>query len=368
MGRWVFFALFLPLTLSSFVGDYEEWPEIEIEPEAEVNEPGELFGPALVDLDELAQGFVLETRQIHIPGYPEAFNPSIIRWQGCLLMSFRIYDYELRTAHQIGLIWLDEEFNPIGSPQLLEMPFDDDGCIRKRQDPRLFVISDQLYVIYNNVQKMISNREVRRVLVAKVHFDGDRFYADNSELISDFEGLKSWRSEKNWVPFDYQGQFNLAYSLLPHKIMTPVFGEGRCDTVSSSSGDIRWNWGQLRGGSSALLVDGNYLSFFHSSCEMPSVHSKGKMARHYFMGAYVFSSTPPFEIKKISSEPIFSQNFYNGKPYKMWRPLQVVFPMGFFFNDQFIWVAYGRQDHEVWIVKLDKQGLYDSLTTVNSDE
>jgi len=35
---------------------------------------------ALIDLDSMAQDFVLETKKIEIPGYPCAFNPAIVRW------------------------------------------------------------------------------------------------------------------------------------------------------------------------------------------------------------------------------------------------------------------------------------------------
>lgn len=37
---------------------------------------------SLVNLEDNAQDFVLETKRIEIPGYPNAFNPSIVRWRG----------------------------------------------------------------------------------------------------------------------------------------------------------------------------------------------------------------------------------------------------------------------------------------------
>jgi predicted GH43/DUF377 family glycosyl hydrolase len=82
------------------------------------------------------------------------------------------------------------------------------------------------------------------------------------------------------------------------------------------------------------------------------------------MGAYTFSKEPPFTIEQISQEPIVARGFYEGEEYRTWRPLRVVFPGGFLADEKFIWVAYGRQDHEVWLVKLDKQGLLDSLKKI----
>ncbi len=50
-----------------------------------------LLNPAqgVIDFEETSRDFVLETRKIEIPGYPHAFNPSIIRWKGELLLTFR---------------------------------------------------------------------------------------------------------------------------------------------------------------------------------------------------------------------------------------------------------------------------------------
>ena len=44
---------------------------------------------AIYDLEERSQEFVLEIKKIEIPNHPHSFNPSIVRWRGALLMSFR---------------------------------------------------------------------------------------------------------------------------------------------------------------------------------------------------------------------------------------------------------------------------------------
>ncbi len=87
---------------------------------------------------------------------------------------------------------------------------------------------------------------------------------------------------------------------------------------------------------------------------------------HYFMGACTFSSEPPFEITSFSPEPIVGKDFYHGPPYKTWRPMCIVFPAGFIFDDNFIWVSYGRQDHEMWIVKLDREIFFQWLQPLPS--
>jgi len=324
-----------------------------------------LYATSYVNLETSAQDFVLETQQIEIPGHPLAFNPSIIRWQGRLLLSFRIR-YPETLINQIGLIFLDEEFHPDGSAQILDIRMPDPLSVPKRQDPRLVAIGDKLFVVYNNVLLRNFKPEIRRMFAAEVHFDGTGFYVDQAEYLRYFEDEKPDRSDKNWVPFDYEGTLLMARFLDPHWVLRPIWGTGICETFSKSARPIYWDWGQLRGGTPALLINPDeYLAFFHSSINMPSLHSKGKIVRHYFMGAYVFSAHPPFEIKRMSSEPIIGKNFYLGKEHQTWKPLHVVFPGGFVFDDRYIWIAYGRQDHEIWIVKLDKERLLNSLTSTS---
>ncbi len=94
---------------------------------------------------------------------------------------------------------------------------------------------------------------------------------------------------------------------------------------------------------------------------MATAQSQGKSIKHYFFGAYTFDSCPPFSISGVSSSPIVGKDFYSGPEYKTVKPLRVVLPCGFVFYDHYVWVVYGKQDHEVWVAKLCKKGLYASL-------
>lgn len=82
----------------------------------------------------------------------------------------------------------------------------------------------------------------------------------------------------------------------------------------------------------------------------------------------MFSSYPPFEIKQVSPQPIIANSFYSGTIYRpYWKPVRVVFPGGILVDSRYIWLAYGRQDHEIWIAKLDRQNLLESLTSIQGD-
>jgi predicted GH43/DUF377 family glycosyl hydrolase len=327
----------------------------------------------LVNLEDGAQNFVLKTKQITIMGYPHAFNPSIIKWDDKLLMSFRIVvdgSVNLSACHsssesQIGLQWLDKDFNPIGEPQIMDFEGESYNVLRS-EDARLIKILGKCYLVYSDNRNAQVADGGFRMHVTELKKKGTHFFTGHTDCILHFERERKQRREKNWVPFDYQGNLMLAYSLIPHRILYKIPFTNYADTVCKSRSQITWDYGELRGGTPALLDDGEYLAFFHSSKEMKTVHSKGKKISHYFIGAYTFNQDPPFEITKISPEPIVAEGFYDGKQYKpYWKPVRVVFPCGLIIDEHYIYISYGRQDHEIWIVQMDKKKLKHSLVPVH---
>lgn len=320
---------------------------------------------ALLDLEARSQDFVLSSKQIFIPGYPDAFNPSIVRWQDGLLMSFRFRDPITKSTDAMALVWLDNNFDLISSPQIIKRIAEPFNPPSRGQDPRLIVIEEALYIVYNNfVQTPLG--ENRRMMIGKVIHEEGGFVVRNPEPLLDFPENDYTHQEKNWVPFEYQGKLLLSYSLTPHHVLKPLLGKSQqCESVAITKGAIKWKWGELRGGTMALREGDHYLAFFHSSTTLATTHSKGEKMPHYVMGAYLFDSQPPFPIKKISPEPLVGNGFYSGPPYPTWKPLRVVFPGGFISDEDYIWVVYGKQDFETWVVKIDKKELLNSLVPVS---
>ncbi len=321
-----------------------------------------------MDLEETLPDFVLESKKIDIPGYPHAYNPSIIRWKGSPLLNFRItHNPKSPFDSEIGLVWLDEEFHVISTPFFL----DTKGLLpipSRAEDGRLVQVGEKLYMVYSNNTEEKVIRGGFRVYIGEIICLEDSFELINKECLASFEGENRDIREKNWVPFDYNGNLMLAYSLNPHVIFQPIIGTGSCMTHAISNDLINWDWGHLRGGTPALnMEDSEYLAFFHSSKPMLTAHSEGNTILHYFMGAYTFSATPPFEINRISPEPIVGKGFYSGTPYASyyWEKKQrVIFPGGYLYDKDYIWIAYGREDHEIWIAKLHREGLMKSLIPI----
>lgn len=318
---------------------------------------------ATIDLTDWNQEFLIETKKIEIPGYSDAFNPSLIRWKGKLLMTFRFREPITLRTHHIGIVWLDDDFNLVGDPTIVDMSVEKISH-SYAQDPRLLAIDDRLYIIYSNMVS-INLTNHRRMFIAELDYVNDKFVAKSSEGFINFKGNTNKLIEKNWVPFSYNGDLLLSYSISPHRVLKPIFNNKTLDDFSESPISLNWDWGEMRGGTTALLVDDEYLAFFHSNKKIISKQSNNMIILHYFMGAYTFKKDPPFEITRISPEPFVKETFYTGPPYQTWTPLRAVFPEGFVFDDQYIWVSYGVQDHEAWIVKIDKKGLLNSLRATN---
>ena len=81
------------------------------------------------------------------------------------------------------------------------------------------------------------------------------------------------------------------------------------------------------------------------------------MMNHYLMGAYTFDANPPYALMGASPEPLVAETFYEGPMYNTWKPLREIFPMGIIVKNDIAWVSYGRQDHEIWVAKIDLKGL-----------
>ena len=159
---------------------------------------GQIYAVNL-DLNTLQQSFIVQTKKINVPGHPEAFNGSIVAWKGRILMSFRTYDEKTRSTDAIGLLWLSENFEPIGVPTILKRYGEVTTDISRAQDPRLIVVGEDLLIVYSNQYPF--ETPVSRMYVAKIETEDDRTFAiSNPTPLLYYDGEVRSRKEKNWVP------------------------------------------------------------------------------------------------------------------------------------------------------------------------
>ncbi len=151
----------------------------------------------LIDFEARSQPFVLETKQIKIPGYDTAFNPSILRYEESILMCFRVRDPITRKTNQIGFVWLDDDFNLISEPRLLDVSFEASHHTSYTQDPKLITCDGLLYLVFNSVIGAMP-LEIRRMFVALLHVSNNNFHLHNVTSILHFDDVGRQPREKSW--------------------------------------------------------------------------------------------------------------------------------------------------------------------------
>ncbi|HNA62151.1 MAG TPA: hypothetical protein PKW79_03650, partial [Rhabdochlamydiaceae bacterium] len=292
---------------------------------------------------------VRSTKQIVLDDYPGAFNPSIVQYEDGFLFTFRYCPDVQKNAHisYIGVVRLNRALEPISPPQLLSTRFLNNKTPSQSEDARIFIYRGRYFLIYNdNMEDEGAYRYHRRDM-----FMAELTYRDSffrlSMPIKLIHEEKYWTQlwQKNWVPFDWHGNLLIIYTVSPHEIVFPNLLSGICYPAYNTWRIIDWQWGPLRCSAPPQLVDGVYLTFFHSGCVTTSPASHGWNLWHYFMGAYTFSSEPPFQILTFSKEPITADEFYT----QSGKEKRVVFPGGFVVDGNYIYLAYGKDDDEMWI-------------------
>jgi predicted GH43/DUF377 family glycosyl hydrolase len=313
----------------------------------------------LFTIPSFAENFIRKIHTVDLPFAPGAYNASLIAYEEGYLLAYRfdIYKapvfYNLHAFFQyVRLVKLDKEFKPIGTGSLyVELG-------NRSYDPRLVQVGSSTYLTFTSPKPEDPNSNCSsRINLTKVHDHGTYFTFDHPvPLTVEFQYL--W--EKNWSPFNYQGTLCLSYSVNPHKVIVP-YENGSCDLICETTQPIQWDFGIIRGGTPALLVDEEYLAFFHSSLWSPSANRF-----IYSMGAYTFSAHPPFPLKRISSRPFAHPDFYS-TPMNDLTYAQVVFPAGIAVKDNTIFVSYGENDGAIKVMEIDRALLYQSLERISSE-
>jgi predicted GH43/DUF377 family glycosyl hydrolase len=113
-----------------------------------------------------------------------------------------------------------------------------------------------------------------------------------------------------------------------------------------------WNWGQPRGGTNAVLVDGLYYAFFHSSVDRRGV------GLVYYVGCYAFEPERPFRVVAMSQAPLCAGD----APVLTCGGVKaVVFPSGAILREGVWTVAAGYNDRACKLFQIDHSSLVRGL-------
>jgi predicted GH43/DUF377 family glycosyl hydrolase len=309
------------------------------------------------------EGIVLDVHNVEIPGVLAPYNASLIEEKDHYLLFFR---YDIPTFGNekfpyhtnIGCVELNQEFR-VSNPEFVRI----DTKSQYSEDPRVIKKNDQYFVVYNE-------------FVGGTHYRGMRLASLNpTQKKVDYITSLDWVNivcEKNWMPFSVdENGLHFVYSISPHTILSlPSTEKNQINAVGRnhppsilSEADWPKMWGAPRGGTPPRLIDGEFLTFFHSSFD------DGRGFIWYIMGAYTFEAKAPFKITRISSCPILFKGIYNTVHKNTANPVvRSIYPAGFVVEKrdgkELIQLSCGENDSAVKIITIDKEKLLKSLKPV----
>lgn len=328
---------------------------------------GYLASHHFVNLDpneEFLESPIVQTKKIRIPSYSNAYNPSIIPYGEGYLLSFRVNSYNLKTKIQkwldhrtsfVGVVQLDRNFEATSPAQLIDMSRFDPDKKNSPQDVRMICAGEQIFLLFNDYLE--KKKGSQRMFIAELMRENGIFKLKGPRSLLSYAGSNR-KIEKNWTPFIYQNKLHLVYTIQPHTILEVNPENGECREIAKQTHPLSWEYGELRGGTPAVLIEQQFVSIFHSSKRgIPSSWSK-KNGHVFYIGAYAFKNDPSFKITGITSHPIGSKDYYENNPKK------VVYPGGLLMEGSQIHCVWGKDDEQLLVTTLDKNELLSSMLPV----
>lgn len=308
----------------------------------------------------LSNAAIISSKQIKIPHYPNAYNPSIIPYKDGYLLSFRFINRfpdalknQRTDASFIGLAQLDKKLNVSEeSVQLLNIASYSPYFSLTAEDGRLILVGEKIYLFFNDLPP--SQRNAFSMYFAEIVEVGEGFILKEPAKLLNYP--KANEIEKNWSPFVSEGKLYVIYSDQPRILLEVNLNTGDCHEIPSTEPDYKWDLGSIRGGSPAGLIGDKFLTFFHSTFP-----TKIPKKRAYVMGAYTFDKESPFAVHSITTEPLGALTDYTQN-----NSFKVIFPTGMVVQNHSILVTWGKGDKQIWLTVFDTEKLLNSMQPVQA--
>jgi predicted GH43/DUF377 family glycosyl hydrolase len=211
-----------------------------------------------------------------------AFNAGLIRYRGRRLMAHR----DGWAGSDVHVAELTESYEVVRSTRLhLRHPRAAVG----REDPRLYLFGGRPEVLFTGVER-VRGKIRTSVLYARLGDDlgvGEVFYPE-------LDGRELW--EKNWSPFDHDGERLAVYQTGPRHEIVRLSGN-KAERLGGESVGLPWSGGVMRGGAPPVRVGDLYYHWFHGRVGV-------NRTAHYNVGLSVFEAKPPFRVVALSPAPL----------------------------------------------------------------
>lgn len=209
------------------------------------------------------------------------------------------------------------------------------------EDPRVIEVGNDTFLSVANWFPMLAPQTVGQKI--SLLTETDEIASEWSPTFGRNGQNPLWNTgmEKNWAwfPDEDEGALNFVYSINPHVVVSTK-GTSIVNHWESAF-ETAWRHGDLRGGTNPVLIGDEYLAFFHSSLPWKTIPIYG-LRRRYFMGAYTFSAKPPYQVLRITPEPLLIGSEHGPK---IPGAPAVVFPCGLIKeSDSTLYLTYGIND------------------------
>lgn len=281
--------------------------------------------------------------EINTPDYG-SFNPAIIPLHDIKICVYR------RDEESLVACMLDDKYKVIkNSVFKLQTP--------RAADPRLIWTPDKkLLMTYSTFEiNMDEEYVVGQIIMEK----RDGKFVNNKPFRISPESIGT--RQKNWIPFVSNNIIYFISDIHPHTIWGL---RGYADDSAELLYESKWNniWfvnNQMRGSTNPVqLEDGNFISTFHTSQLINSVH-------HYDNGCYIFSGKPPFQVIKCSNRTFMPAESASTKHFRKEGHIQCIFPSSMFFEGDKAVIAYGDNDSACKVLETTKNELLKTLNNID---
>lgn len=313
-----------------------------------------------------------EVHSLSIPSFPNAYNPSIVAWEGEFLLFFR---YDEKRDHllnskkfealtYIGVARLNKDLKKIGPVKILNL------MSSYAEDPRAILWKGKVGIFYNDLTfgESLQRRMKVAVLDPKT-LEIDAIYP----LPSAKKG-----TEKNWTPliFEENGdELGFVYSFDDLSIYKMDFFDDEVTVRSLGNNRLKnfpldWarRYGLLRGGAPAFFAEQRYWAFFHSMHKVKTPVDADKFLKEYYYlpGLVTFVVSPSIKMLEISSYPILFDGAFDTPKTRCFEK-NVIYPSGCVYDPESreVILTVGENDSGIKILKTKLDRLKSSLKKVS---
>ncbi|MDC0231387.1 hypothetical protein OAK19_05425 [Aureispira] len=180
------------------------------------------------------------------------------------------------------------------------------------EDPRIFTYNSELWII-TYFRGVLDNKFQHKIIIFPIANPENYIFLnyDKQRNNKNFLNIISFGSEKNWMPFEWNNNLYIVYSIFPHIILQVDMKTGNCIEIAKTfynKPNFIFKGGIGNGAPPKLFFHKN-ISYF-----LGIGHNKNSYKGDFYSNIrknffYIFEAKSPFQIVKVSNEFNIYQDF-----------------------------------------------------------